>query len=125
MGDDPANNEGPSPLQAVLDALDDPECQTILRETAEPMTAKELIERCDIPKSTVYRKLDLLSTASLVRERIEIHPEGGRITRYQRDFTDVTISMDDDDQIDVEISRPKRSADERLANIWSKMGDEL
>jgi hypothetical protein len=33
--------------------------------------------------------------------------------------------MDDDDQIDVEISRPKRSADERLANIWSKMGDEL
>ncbi|MDT3436872.1 MULTISPECIES: helix-turn-helix domain-containing protein [Halobacteriales] len=125
MGDDPATNEDPSPLQAVLDALDDPECQTILRETAEPMTAKELIERCDIPKSTVYRKLDLLSTASLVRERIEIHPEGGRITRYQRDFTDVTISMDDDDQIDVEISRPKRSADERLANIWSKMGDEL
>lgn len=125
MGDDPANNEDPSTLQAVLDALDDPECQTILRETAEPMTAKELIERCDIPKSTVYRKLDLLSTASLVRERIEIHPEGGRITRYQRDFTDVTISMDDDDQIDVEIRRPKRSADERLANIWSKMGDEL
>jgi DNA-binding transcriptional ArsR family regulator len=125
MGDDPANNEGPSTLQAVLDALDDPECQTILRETAEPMTAKELIERCDIPKSTVYRKLDLLSTASLVRERIEIHPEGGRITRYQRDFTDVTISMDDDDQIDVEISRPKRSVDERLANIWSKMGDEV
>ncbi|MDS0296871.1 helix-turn-helix domain-containing protein [Halogeometricum luteum] len=125
MGDDPATNEDPSTLQAVLDALDDPECQTILRETAEPMTAKELIERCDIPKSTVYRKLDLLSTASLVRERIEIHPEGGRITRYQRDFTDVTISMDDDDQIDVEISRPKRSADERLANIWSKMGDEL
>ena len=125
MGDDPATNEDPSPLQAVLDALDDPECQTILRETAEPMTAKELIERCDIPKSTVYRKLDLLSTASLVRERIEIHPEGGRITRYQRDFTDVTISMDDDDQIDVEIRRPKRSADERLANIWSKMGDEL
>jgi DNA-binding transcriptional ArsR family regulator len=125
MGDNPANNEDPSTLQAVLDALDDPECQTILRETAEPMTAKELIERCDIPKSTVYRKLDLLSTASLVRERIEIHPEGGRITRYQRDFTDVTISMDDDDQIDVEIRRPKRSADERLANIWSKMGDEL
>ena len=125
MGDDPATNEDPSTLQAVLDALDDPECQTILRETAEPMTAKELIERCDIPKSTVYRKLDLLSTASLVRERIEIHPEGGRITRYQRDFTDVTISMDDDDQIDVEIRRPKRSADERLANIWSKMGDEL
>ena len=125
MGDDPANNEDKPILQAVLDALDDPECQTILKETAEPMTAKELIKRCDIPKSTVYRKLDLLSEASLVRERIKIHPEGGRITLYQRDFDDITISMDDNDQFDVEISRPKRSVDERLANIWSKMGDEL
>jgi Fe2+ or Zn2+ uptake regulation protein len=125
MGDTPASNEDAPILQDVLDALDDPDCQTILRETAEPMTAKELTESCDIPKSTVYRKLDLLSAASLVRERIEIHPEGGRITRYQRDFEDVIISMDDEDVLDVEISRPKRSVDERLASIWSKMGDEL
>ena len=125
MGDAPANSEDVQTLQDVLDALDDPDCQTILREVDEPMTAKELIEQCDIPKSTVYRKLDLLSEASLVRERIKIHPEGGRITRYQRDFTNVTISMDDNDQFDVEISRPKRSVDEHLANIWSKMGDEL
>ena len=125
MGTNPASDEGLPTLQDVLDALDDPDCQTILRETAEPMTAKELTETCAIPKSTVYRKLDLLSEASLVRERIEIHPQGGRITRYQRDFDDVTISMDDNDQFDVEISRPKRSVDERLASIWSKVGDEL
>ena len=125
MGDTPASNEDAPTLRDVLDALDDPDCQTILRETTEPMTAKELTETCAIPKSTVYRKLDLLSTASLVRERIEIHPEGGRITRFQRDFDDVTISMEDDDRFDIEISRPKRSVDERLATIWSKMGDEV
>lgn len=43
---------------------------------------------------------------------------------YQRDFNDVTISMDDD-QFNIEISRPKRSIDERLTTIWSRMGDEL
>ena len=125
MGANPASDEDPPTLQDVLDALDDPDCQIILRESAEPMTAKELSDICDIPQSTLYRKLDLLSAASLVRERHEIHPEGGRITRYQRDFDDVTISMDDEDTFDIEISRPKRSVDERLANIWSKMGDEL
>ena len=112
-------------LQDVLNALDDPDCRTILRETIEPMNAKELTETCDIPKSTLYRKLDLLSEASLVRERIEIRPEGGRITRYQRNFDDVVISLEDDGQFNIGISRPKRSADERLANIWSKMGEEL
>ncbi|WP_353635591.1 hypothetical protein ABSL23_17230 (plasmid) [Halobacterium sp. NMX12-1] len=32
------------------------------------MTAPELIDACDIPKSMVYRKLDRLSDASLVHE---------------------------------------------------------
>ena len=125
MGDVPARDEDSPPVQDVLDALDDPDCQTILGEIAEPMTAKELTETCDIPNSTVYRKLDLLSAASLVRERVEIHTEGGRITRYQRDFVDVTISMGDDDQFDVEITRPKRSMDESIESIWSKMGDQV
>lgn len=124
MGTHPVSDGDVPSLQDVLDALDDPDCRTILRETVDPMTAKELTETCDIPTSTVYRKLDLLSSASLVRERIEINPDGGRITRYQCDVDDVRISMADD-EFDVAITRPKRSVDERLATIWSKMGDEL
>lgn len=125
MGDHSASDEDVPTLQVVLDALDDPACRTILTETTEPMTAKELTETCDIPTSTVYRKLELLSRASLLRERIEVNPDGGRITRYQRDFDGVTVSMEDDDRFDIAIDRPKRRVDERLANIWSKMGDEL
>lgn len=125
MGDHSASDVDVPTLQVILDALDDPACRTILKETTEPMTAKELTKTCDIPTSTVYRKLELLSTASLVRERIEINPDGGRITRYQRDFDGVTISMEEDDQFDVTINRPKRRMDEHLAHIWSKLGDEL
>jgi predicted transcriptional regulator len=89
------------------------------------MTATELIDTCDIPKSTLYRKLELLSDASLVREQDTINPGGGRTTKYERDFDDVMISMDEDNDFSVTVERPPRNADERLANIWSKMGDEL
>ena len=122
---DSAPSEDTPSLQDVLNALDDADCQTILREITEPMTANELIDACDIPKSTLYRKLDRLSTASLVREQDKINPEGGRITLYKRDFDDVTISMDEEDNFSVTVERPPRKADERLEDIWSKMGDEL
>ncbi|EJN56977.1 hypothetical protein HSB1_47940 [Halogranum salarium B-1] len=89
------------------------------------MTANDLIDKCDIPKSTLYRKLDLLTTASLVREQVSISPGGGRVTRYERDFDDVLITMDETDTFSVTVERPPKRADERLANLWSKMGDEL
>jgi DNA-binding transcriptional ArsR family regulator len=112
-------------VTAVLEALDDPDCRAILRETAEPVTATELAETCDIPKSTLYRKLDLLSGASLLRERDTINPEGGRTARYERDFDDVLISIDETDSFSVTVTRPQRTPDERLADIWSTLRDEL
>jgi DNA-binding transcriptional ArsR family regulator len=125
MGDSSASSEGSPTLQDVLDALDDPGCRAILRETVEPMTANELIDACDIPKSTLYRKLELLSSASLIREQDTINPGGGRLTYYEQAFDNVTISMDDVGTFSVEVDRPSQSTDERLADIWSMMGDEI
>nr|WP_232833904.1 helix-turn-helix domain-containing protein [Saliphagus sp. LR7] len=119
------SSEDTPTLQDVLDALDDPECRAILRETVEPMTANELIDACDIPKSTLYRKLELLSSGSLVREQDTINPGGGRVTHYERSFDDVTISMDDTGEFSVSVERSPQSTDERLADIWSMMGDEV
>ena len=125
MADDSVSSTASPSLSEVLEALGDDDCRAILRNTADPMTAKELSDTCDIPKSTLYRKLNLLSQASLVRERDSINPGGGRVTRYERNFDDVTISMTDEDDFSVTVERPPRRADERLADIWSKMGDEL
>lgn len=122
---DPAASEDSPPLQVVLDALDDPDCRAILRETAEPMTATELLDASDIPRSTLYRKLTLLSDASLVREQYAINPGGGRTTTFERDFDALTISIDEDDDLSVAVERPPRNAEERLADIWSKMGEQL
>ncbi|WP_135366154.1 winged helix-turn-helix domain-containing protein [Halosimplex halophilum] len=125
MADDSAPPSDDASPTAVLEALDDPDCRAILRETAEPMTATALADACEIPKSTLYRKLELLSSAGLLRERDVINPEGGRTTRYERDFENVLISMDEDDTFSVTVDRPQRTADQRLADIWSTMGDEL
>ena len=125
MGIAPESEENEPPIEVVLAALDDPDCRTILKATSQPMTATELTEMCDIATSTLYRKLDLLSTATLVRELYSVHPEGGRLTRYQRDLNDLIVTITDDDHFEVRIERPKRAVDERLADMWAKMGDEL
>ncbi|MDB9234678.1 helix-turn-helix domain-containing protein [Halorubrum ezzemoulense] len=125
MGNNSAASEDAPALQEVLDALDDPDCRSILRQTVEPMTANELNDVCDIPKSTLYRKLELLSSASLVREWDTINSGGGRVTHYKRSFDNVIISVDDTGEFSVSIERPPQSTDERLVDIWSMMGDEV
>lgn len=122
MVETPANDDDPA-LQETLDALHDADCRAVLAALSEPMTANELMESCDIPKSTLYRKLDLLCNASLVRELVEVGADGGRVSRYERNVTDVTVSVDD--EVSVSIDRPARQADERLANLWAEMREEL
>lgn len=121
----PARDDDSPAVQDVLRALDDEACRTVLSELSEPMTANDLSDRCEIPKSTLYRKLDLLSRAALVHERSQIGADGGRRTRYERDVSEVTISIEDDDSFSVSMDREPRGADERLADLWSDMGDEL
>ena len=123
MENNSASTGGALSLQSVLDALDDGDCRTILRETAEPMTASELLDNCDIPKSTLYRKLELLADTSLIREQETVNPTGGRTTRYERDFENVVITIDADDTFSVSVERPVRNAEERLEDLWSEMRD--
>jgi len=118
-----ADEEGPD-LQNVLDALDDPKCRVIVQHLDEPMTAEEISEACDVPLSTTYRKLDLLTEASLLSERTEIRSDGQHTTRYEVAFDDVRIALDEGRSFDVGITRPERSPDEQLAAMWSEVRKE-
>ena len=120
----PLLQEDAPELQSVLDALDDPDCQSIITALDEPMTANEISEMCDIPLSTTYQKLDLLTDASLLTEGTVIREDGHHTTHYQVAFEDVVISLDEDRTFEVSFSRPARTADERLANIWSEVRKE-
>jgi DNA-binding IclR family transcriptional regulator len=121
---DPLSGDDPPDLQSVLDALDDADCRTIVRHLDEPMTATEVSEECDIPMSTTYRKLDLLTDASLLVEGTEIRPDGHHATRYELDFETVSIGLTEAHDLEVSIDRPARTADERLASLWGEVRKE-
>lgn len=121
---DPRASERVPELQDVLDALEDEDCRTIVQNLEGPMTAQEIANATDIPQSTAYRKLDLLSEATIVDERTEIRQDGHHTTRYLLDFETVSIGLDERREFDLEIARPARSPDEQLARLWSEVRKE-
>ena len=108
-------------LQDVLDALDDPECRTIIKQLEEPMTAKEISDSFDIPLSTAYRKLELLDDASLVEEQTELRVSGRHTARYALDFEAVHVMLDEDRSLAVTVDRPDRTPDQQLSEIWAEV----
>lgn len=122
---DPFAEEDAPAIEDVVAALDDEDCRTIVRNLEGPMTASDVSEACDIPLSTVYRKLDALSAATLLEEVTEIRSDGRHTTRYRLDFEEVIVSLEEDRSLAVTIARPARTADERLADMWSEISREV
>ncbi|WP_128904562.1 ArsR/SmtB family transcription factor [Halorubrum amylolyticum] len=123
---DPSREESPPPVDDVLDALADDDARRIVSALAEPKTASDISEECDIPLSTTYRKLELLTEASLLSESTDIRRDGQHTTRYSVSFETVTVSIDEEDdrEFEVEFTRPERTRDERLADLWSELREE-
>lgn len=124
MPRDPRSGEKSPALDEVLSALDDADCRAIIRALDEPLSAGEVSDRCDIPSSTAYRKLDLLTEAELLTEATEVRPDGHHTTLYDVDFEQVVIGLEEDRTLEVGIDRPARSADEQLANMWREVRKE-
>lgn len=118
---DPFAQDAAPDLQVVLDALEDPDCRGLVRELDEPRTARELSEAREMPLSTTYRKLELLSNASLVEERTQIRSGGHHTTEYALDFDAVRIALDEEREFNVDIERPVRAPEEQLAQLWTEV----
>lgn len=110
----------------VLDTLCDEPTRVIIEQLSEPMTANELSEACEIPLSTMYRKLDRLTDASLVAESTEIRRSGQHTTRYARDFTEISVSVSEEHRLQTTINRPAKpsTADKRLEELWTQLREE-
>lgn len=91
---------------AVLASLDDPDCRTLLQAaTDEALTVQEAAERCDIARSTTYRKVEQLNEAGLLTERVRLRRNGKHASEYLSAFEDLTISLSPSDGFEVGISR--------------------
>jgi len=131
---DPSREKDPPSVDDVLDALADDDARRIVSALSEPKTASDVSEECDIPLSTTYRKLELLTEASLLSESTDIRRDGQHTTRYSVSFETVTVSLgnggeegsgeDGDREFEIEFTRPERTRDERLADLWSELREE-
>jgi DNA-binding transcriptional ArsR family regulator len=120
----PFEAEDTPDLQDVLDALDDEDCRAIVEVLDEPLTAKAISEASDVPLSTTYRKLDLLTDAALLEERAVLQEDGHHTTEYEVAFEEVVVRLDEDRKLDVGIERPPASTDERLETLWAEVSKE-
>jgi DNA-binding transcriptional ArsR family regulator len=81
----------------VLETLGDEYTQKVLSVLAEGrITGGELIERTDVSKATVYRRLDDLQDAGIVDSGMRIDPNGHHCEEYFLAVEQLAISFDDD-----------------------------
>lgn len=79
-------------LQEILNVLNSPTSRLILDAVSEqPMSATEISDSFDIPRSTVYRKLDALCDVSLLERTARLRPDGHHENIYRRDGNVVGI----------------------------------
>ncbi|MFC7057077.1 helix-turn-helix domain-containing protein [Halovenus salina] len=91
-----------SQVEALLGALEDEDCRAILEATTdEALTANELSESCDLPLSTAYRKLELLTETGLLEEQLRISRNGKHTSEYARSVEDVHVSLDSDIELSI------------------------
>lgn len=84
---------GSEGLELLL-ALADEDCQAILEATAEvALSAPELADRCDIARSTAYRKIDTLTRLGLVEEDTRLRPGGGDVSEYTHVAGNVVVRI--------------------------------
>ncbi|MFP4632397.1 MAG: winged helix-turn-helix domain-containing protein [Halobacteriales archaeon] len=89
----------------VLDALADSDCRSVLGALrGRSMSANEVSDECDMPLSTTYRKIEVLSDAGLIEERVRISTSGNHASEYVASVRDVRVEVGESGRLEVEVS---------------------
>ena len=102
---DPTVVDGEAEVGGLLTVLDDADCRAILEATSDDsLSASQLSDECDIPTSTVYRKLELLTDAGLLTERTRVRLSGKHTHEYSRRVEAIEVSVDADAGFTLEVT---------------------
>lgn len=106
----------------VLTALNDRDCRRILDAAAsEALTTRELAEACDLPLSTTYRKVDLLTDAALLSESVRLRTSGKHPSEYRRSFDDVVVHLTDGGAVEIELVDQPADAQSSAGSVEAAM----
>lgn len=79
----------------VIDLLGDGCARAVLiAANGQPVTAKEIIRRCDASETTVYRRIRTLVERGLLEERIALLRDSKQATVYRTTFTRLEVLFD-------------------------------
>lgn len=92
--------------QLLLDTLADEASRAILAAIGdEALSAKEVSERCAVPLSSTYRKLDRLTEVGLSEERIRVRRSGKHTSEYRRLVDDIHVTVSDEGEFMLTVER--------------------
>lgn len=98
----------------VLSALGDPDCRQLLSACEEtPRTAQECADACDLPLSTVYRKLETLTDAGLLEQGRRIRSQNNHPTEFATSFDTLAVSLRGGDELSVDLRQVATDGDGR------------
>lgn len=107
-------------LAEIAALLEDEYARSILRYTSEePLSANELMERCDASKATAYRRIDRLREYDLVESYREYDPGGHHYEVYAAALDEVTVTLDDGD-FELSLERTSDPAD-RMTDLFNEL----
>lgn len=107
-------------LPTLVSLLDSEHARTILTATSvEPMSATELTDHCDASLPTVYRCVDRLEDAGLLREETRLRSDGHHDTVYAPTIDGFEVSIEDG-ELTVSVSDRQPDATDALADLWRK-----
>jgi len=124
MGSEPGTETNgtladPAEIEPLLGALEDGDCRDILRATStHSLSASELSEACDLPLSTTYRKVDLLTEAGLLEEEIRLSTSGKHTSEDSLRIETIRLTLGGEDGVELEITE-QHGADRSVPRLTS------
>jgi predicted transcriptional regulator len=112
----------PEIIQALLKALADNKDANILALMAsQPLSAMDIVEKTNIPISSVYRRINQLEEQGLIGiDRTIVTPEGKSYNRYKASFSQVTVKFQNGNFLVSVV--PNRKIVEKAAHLFFSFG---
>ena len=108
-------------LATVVDLIDDEHVRSILAATsAEPLSATELSERCDVSPSSIYRRVEQLAEADLLDDRTRLRADGHHETVYVAALDRFEVRVSDGD-LEWMVERRHRDVADELTRMWGEL----
>ena len=107
--------------ETVGELLEDEYARAILAETSrEPLSADELVERCDASPPTIYRRINRLQEFDMLHEQQTPQPDGHHYRRFSARLERVTIELRNGEYT-VSVDRTDSDGVDRLTTLYEDL----